>query len=99
MSNGESKIAESKARLCCGFAIALRALFRVILCFFVGDSVPVDCFALLAMTQNNIERAESSAQCVRLKSHLQHFNIIASTTCERGNQPYVKLESWGFYAR
>ncbi|MDE7196948.1 MAG: hypothetical protein K2N69_08010 [Helicobacter sp.] len=27
MSNGESKIAISKARLCCGFAIALRALF------------------------------------------------------------------------
>ena len=31
MSNGESKIAESKARLCCGFAIALRALFLGIL--------------------------------------------------------------------
>ena len=30
MSNGESKIAIFKARLCCGFAIALRALFRVI---------------------------------------------------------------------
>ena len=30
MSNGESKIAESKAALCCGFAIALRALFLVI---------------------------------------------------------------------
>ncbi|MDE7195639.1 MAG: hypothetical protein K2N69_01305, partial [Helicobacter sp.] len=33
-SNGESKIAESKARLCCGFAIALRALFLVILRFY-----------------------------------------------------------------
>ncbi|MDE7196375.1 MAG: hypothetical protein K2N69_05095 [Helicobacter sp.] len=31
MSNGESKIAESKAALCCGFGIALRALFLVIL--------------------------------------------------------------------
>ena len=31
MSNGESKIAESKAALCCGFAIALRALFLGIL--------------------------------------------------------------------
>ena len=30
-SNGESKIAESKAALCCGFAIALRALFLGIL--------------------------------------------------------------------
>ena len=30
MSNGESKIAESKAALCYGFAIALRALFLVI---------------------------------------------------------------------
>ena len=35
-SNGESQIVESKARLCCGFAIALRALFLVILYFFVG---------------------------------------------------------------
>ena len=31
MSNGESKIAESKAALCCGFAIALRALFLGVL--------------------------------------------------------------------
>ena len=31
MSNGESKIAISKAALCCGFAIALRALFLGIL--------------------------------------------------------------------
>ena len=31
MSNGESKIVESKAALCCGFAIALRALFLGIL--------------------------------------------------------------------
>ena len=30
MSNGESQIVESKAALCCGFAIALRALFLVI---------------------------------------------------------------------
>ncbi|MDE7196873.1 MAG: hypothetical protein K2N69_07635 [Helicobacter sp.] len=29
-SNGESKIAIFKAALCCGFAIALRALFLVI---------------------------------------------------------------------
>ena len=32
-SNGESKIAESKAALCCGFAIALRALFLGILSY------------------------------------------------------------------
>ena len=31
MSNGESKIAESKARLCYGFAMALHALFLGIL--------------------------------------------------------------------
>ncbi|MDE7195767.1 MAG: hypothetical protein K2N69_01965, partial [Helicobacter sp.] len=31
MSNGESKIAIFKAALCCGFAIALRALFLGIL--------------------------------------------------------------------
>ncbi|MDE7196656.1 MAG: hypothetical protein K2N69_06535, partial [Helicobacter sp.] len=32
-SNRESKIAESKAALCCGFAIALRALFLGILSY------------------------------------------------------------------
>ena len=77
MSNGESKIAIFKARLCCGFAIALRALFLVIRrCDFsrtlpfviasirknawqstvyeariMGDSMPFDCFASLAMTK------------------------------------------------
>ena len=46
MSNGKSKIAFSKAALCCGFAIALRALF-------IGDSLLVDCFGYrLAMTQD-----------------------------------------------
>ena len=41
MSNGDSKIAESKAALCCGFAIALRALFLGILykCLSVIASV------------------------------------------------------------
>ncbi|MDE7196008.1 MAG: hypothetical protein K2N69_03185 [Helicobacter sp.] len=36
MSNGESKIAESKAALCCGFAIALRALFLGFLCLLIA---------------------------------------------------------------
>ena len=80
MSNGESKIAESKAALCYGFAIALRALFLGIVCVFVGISCLLVASLALAMTQNNIGRAESSAQCVRLKSHLQHFNIIVRTT-------------------
>ena len=53
MSNGESKIAVSKAALCCGFAIALRALFLGILCFVVGDSVPVDCFASARNDRNS----------------------------------------------
>ena len=43
MSNGESKIAESKAALCCGFAIALRALFLGD--SLLWDSLHVDCFA------------------------------------------------------
>ena len=37
MSNGESKIVIFKARLCCGFAIALRALFLVILCLLIAS--------------------------------------------------------------
>ena len=46
MSNGESKIAESKAALCYGFAIALRALFMGILLLLCwGDSMLVDCNA------------------------------------------------------
>ena len=66
MSNGESKIAIFKAALCCGFAIALRALFLGILykCPSViarGASLVAikrvkqpntfDCFASLAMTK------------------------------------------------
>ena len=63
-SNGESKIVIFKARPCCGFAIALRALFLGILRFYchcealaeainrVGHSKTFDCFARasLAMT-------------------------------------------------
>ena len=37
MSNGESKIAIFKAALCCGFAIALRALFLGILCSLIAS--------------------------------------------------------------
>ncbi|MDE7196783.1 MAG: hypothetical protein K2N69_07180, partial [Helicobacter sp.] len=62
-SNGESKIAESKAALCYGFAIALRTLFFV------------------------IRRCDFSRTPF----------VIASEQRERGNQPYMKLESWGFY--
>ena len=51
MSNGESKIAIFKARLCCGFAIALRALFLGILCFFVG--IPYLLLATLALLTRN----------------------------------------------
>ena len=36
-SNRESKIVESKAALCCGFAIALRALFLGILCLLIAS--------------------------------------------------------------
>ena len=37
MSNGESKIAIFKVRLCYGFAIALRALFLGILCLLIAS--------------------------------------------------------------
>ena len=39
MSNGESKIAIFKAALCCGFAIALRALFLGILCLLIASAI------------------------------------------------------------
>ncbi|MDE7196064.1 MAG: hypothetical protein K2N69_03465 [Helicobacter sp.] len=44
MSNGESKIAIFKVALCCGFAIALRALFLGFLCSLIASLT-------LAMTQ------------------------------------------------
>ena len=52
MSNGESKIAIFKAALCCGFAIALRALFLGILRFYCH------CEALAEAT-NRVERSET----------------------------------------
>ncbi|MDE7197125.1 MAG: hypothetical protein K2N69_08935 [Helicobacter sp.] len=45
MSNRESKIAIFKAALCCGFAIALRALFLGFLCSLIASLA-------LAMTKN-----------------------------------------------
>ena len=56
-------MAESKAALCCGFAIALRTLFLGILPY-----------------------SPSLAEGVR-------GWVIASECNERGNQPYMKLES------
>ena len=69
MSNGESKIAIFKAALCCGFAIALRA-------FFIGDSMPLDCFASLAMTQGHViaseQRERGKQQAKNPKEVSQH---------------------------
>ncbi|MBD5167357.1 MAG: hypothetical protein HDT11_00455 [Helicobacter sp.] len=41
---------QNPKRGCVSYA-SLRALFLVVLCFVAGDSVPVDCFASLAMTE------------------------------------------------
>ncbi|MDE7196006.1 MAG: hypothetical protein K2N69_03175 [Helicobacter sp.] len=59
MSNGESKIAIFKAALCCGFTIALRALFLGFLPYFpsLAEGVRgVGC---------HIERSETSRHCER----------------------------------
>ena len=56
MSNGESKIAISKAALCCGFAIALRALFLGILCW--GIRCLLIATLALAMTQEHVITSE-----------------------------------------
>ncbi|MDE7196972.1 MAG: hypothetical protein K2N69_08145 [Helicobacter sp.] len=69
-SNRESKIAESKAALCCGFAIALRALFWDSL---LGDFVPVDCFASLAMTK--IAHAKKIIVMLSEAKHLYAWNL------------------------
>ena len=72
MSNGESKIAESKAALCCGFAIALRALFLGILCLLIASLT-------LAMTQNstykNIHRHCEQAQRASVAINKQRIPI------------------------
>ncbi|MDE6044321.1 MAG: hypothetical protein K2F85_02245, partial [Helicobacter sp.] len=55
MSNGESKIAIFKAALCCGFAIALRALFLGILCLLIAS-------LMLAMTQEHVIVSEHNVR-------------------------------------
>ena len=102
MSNGESKIVIFKAALCCGFAIALRALFLGILykCLSViarGASlaaineqrIPVRLIATLTLAMTKIAHAKFS---IVMLSETKHC-IIASECNERGNQPCAKLES------
>ena len=67
MSNGESKIVESKAALCCGFAIALRALFLGILCSLIASLT-------LAMTK----MAHAKFSIVMLSVSVASLFVIAS---------------------
>ena len=53
MSNGESKIAIFKARLCCGFAIALRALFLGILYYGIPCLLIATRLVPFTMTRDN----------------------------------------------
>ena len=56
---------------------------------FSGDSLPVDCFGYrLAMTRKYFGGATLVALIVSLRASVR----------TRGNQPYMKLESWGFCA-
>ena len=63
MSNGESKIVESKAALCYGFAIALRALFLGILCSLL---------ATLTLAMTKIAYAKFSIVMLSASETLHH---------------------------
>ncbi|MDE7195602.1 MAG: hypothetical protein K2N69_01120, partial [Helicobacter sp.] len=54
MSNGESKIAIFKAALCCGFAIALRALFLGILSYSPSPAEGVRGWVVMLRRSRNI---------------------------------------------
>ncbi|MDE7195615.1 MAG: hypothetical protein K2N69_01185, partial [Helicobacter sp.] len=76
MSNGESKIAESKAALCYGFAIALRALFLGILCW--GILCRLIATLTLAMTRSSI-RGATKAHALRHCEHTTYAYAFSRT--------------------
>ena len=91
MSNGESKIAIFKAALCCGFAIALRALFLVIRrCDFSRTLSAVK-------TAPPFSYSPSFAEGVRgwvvMLGRSRNILSLRASVRTRGNQPYVKLKS------
>ena len=129
MSNRESKIVIFKAALCCGFAIALRALFLGILSYSPSLAEGVWGWVVMLRRSRNISKT-SQHEILHLQSRFRmtlchceraararqttvlsvRRRLIAShssecsqwhkdmslqqTTCERGNQTYMKLESW-----
>ena len=82
MSNGESKIAESKARLCYGFAIALRALFLGILCYGILCPLIATLAPLARNDTQNLEAASKQQQHANslpiLPNHIAITNPLAS---------------------
>ncbi|MDE7196894.1 MAG: hypothetical protein K2N69_07740, partial [Helicobacter sp.] len=70
VSNGESKIAIFKARLCYGFAIALRALFLVILRFYCH------CEAIAKASKAATKESSSTESML---GHLRFCTIIPKT--------------------
>ena len=59
MSKGDSKIAIFKAALCCGFAIALRALFLGILCLLIASATPAQRQKIAHTKYPNTKREKS----------------------------------------
>ena len=72
MSNGESKIAISKAALCYGFAIALRALFLGILCWGIR------CLLIASLTLAMTKIAHAKNFIVMLSVSKTSLSVIAS---------------------
>ena len=100
MSNGESKIAESKAALCYGFAIALRALFLGILCW--GIPCLLIASLTLAMTHPLPPEHREGAETYNNKNgRIGGATLVAlivslrASVRTRGKQPCAKLEIMG----
>ncbi|MDE7196670.1 MAG: hypothetical protein K2N69_06605 [Helicobacter sp.] len=70
MSNGESKIVIFKAALCCGFTIALRALFLGILCLLIASLT-------LATTENSTHKiSKHEAQKISKAADTQRIDML-----------------------
>ena len=66
MSNGESKSAIFKARLCCGFAIALRALFLGILPYSPSLAEGVRGWVVMLSVSETSCHCEHSLECAAI---------------------------------
>ena len=80
MSNKESKIVIFKAALCCGFAIALRALFLVILPYSPSLAEGVRGWVVMLRRSRNISSLREALASWQTTVSSIHRRLIASLT-------------------